>query len=110
MRGREGMVGGASEGKERREGGEEEEEEGVEGMERLERLRTAALLCGVGPINLRNLHMWAHWNEKFLLPIIVNRLCFAEREGMDLLFLMADHRTGSSLSRRRVCVCLSLCF
>jgi len=107
MRGREGMVGGASEGKERREGGEEEEEEGVEGMERL---RAAALLCGVGPINLRNLHMWAHWNEKFLLPIIVNRLCFAEREGMDLLFLMADHRTGSSLSRRRVCVCLSLCF
>ncbi len=106
MQRREAMVGEASEGKKRREGGEEEEEEG--GVEGMERLRTAALLCGVGPINVRNLHMWAHWNEKFLLPIIVNRLCFAEREGMDLLFLMADHRTGSSLSEQGVCLSLSV--
>jgi len=56
------------------------------------RLRRAALLCGVGPVGLRNLHGWAHWNERALLPIIVNRLCFAESEDMDLLFLLAVHR------------------
>ena len=56
------------------------------------RLRRAALLCGVGPVDLRNLHGWAHWNERALLPIIVNRLCLAESEDMDLLFLLAVHR------------------
>ena len=29
-------------------------------------------------------------------PIIANRLCFAEREGMDFLFLLADARTVPS--------------
>jgi len=49
----------------------------------------AALLTGVGPIDGDSADMFSHYSEEIDVAILVNRLCFARRENMDLLFLVS---------------------
>ena len=49
----------------------------------------AALLTGIGPIDGDSADTFSHYSEEIDVAILVNRLCFARREKMDLLFLVS---------------------
>lgn len=52
-----------------------------------------ALLTGIGPIDGDSTSIFSRYSEEIDIPILVNRLCFARREGMDLLFLAGTTST-----------------
>ena len=47
----------------------------------------AALLTGIGPIDGDSTAIFSRYSEEIDIAILVNRLCFARREKMDLLFI-----------------------
>jgi hypothetical protein len=47
----------------------------------------AALLTGIGPVDGDGAGVFSRYSEEIDIPVLVNRLCFARRENMDLLFL-----------------------
>ena len=53
----------------------------------------SALLTGVGPIDGDSPQTFSRYAEEIDIPILVNRLCFARREKMDLLFLAGTSST-----------------
>jgi len=57
------------------------------------RQQGAALLTGIGPVDGDSTSIFSRYSEEIDIPILVNRLCFASREGMDLLFLAGTMST-----------------
>jgi len=47
----------------------------------------SALLTGIGPVDGDGTGIFSRYSEEIDIPVLVNRLCFARRESMDLLFL-----------------------
>lgn len=54
---------------------------------RLRLQQGAALLTGIGPIDGDSTEIFSRYSEEIDIAILVNRLCFARRESMDLLFI-----------------------
>lgn len=54
---------------------------------RLRLQQGAAILTGIGPIDGDSAEIFSRYAEEIDIAILVNRLCFARRESMDLLFI-----------------------
>jgi hypothetical protein len=52
-----------------------------------------ALMTGIGPIDGDSTSIFSRYSEEIVINILVNRLCFARREEMDLLFLVGTKST-----------------
>lgn len=74
-------------------------------------LQGVALLTGIGPIDGDSSDIFSRYSEEVDIPILVNRLCFARREKMDLLFLagtmsMQSGQTALALKAKGVMAAL----